>query len=154
MKILVFGLGNELLSDDGAGIIAIRRLKEEYNGIADIVECALSGMALLEYFVGYEKAIIIDAIHTGRRPAGTIHQYVPEDLGEVYAPSPHYSGLPELMALAAQLKLDFPKDIKIFALEAADPYTIGGGLTEPVKQSLDKLISLVKEELGRWERAV
>lgn len=153
MKILVLGLGNELLADDGAGLQVIRRLQAEYDGIAELVECNMAGLALLEYFIGFDKAIIVDAIHTKRQPPGTIYQYLPEDLGEVYAPSPHYSGLPELMALAKQLELDFPLDIKIFALEVADPYTIGGGLTEPVKNSLDSLILLVKHQLEIWEKA-
>jgi hydrogenase maturation protease len=153
MKILVLGLGNELLSDDGAGLIAIRKLKEEYDGQAELVECNLAGLALLDYFLGFDKAIVLDAIHTKRQPPGTIYQYRPEDLGEVYAPSPHYSGLPEMMALASQLELDFPRDIKIFALEVADPYTIGGSLTEPVRNALRALINMVKNQLEVWEKA-
>jgi len=74
MKALVLGLGNELLADDGVGLLAVRKLKEEYTGQAEIVECTLSGLALLEYFIGFEKAIVVDAIQTGRFPAGTIRQ--------------------------------------------------------------------------------
>ena len=53
MKTLVLGLGNELLSDDGVGILAVRRLKETYKGQADIVETSLHGLALLDLFIGH-----------------------------------------------------------------------------------------------------
>jgi hydrogenase maturation protease len=153
MKILVLGLGNELLSDDGVGILATRMLKECYKGNAEIVESSLSGLSLLELFVGYDKAIVIDAVHTKSKPAGTIYEIAPEDIGAVYAPSPHYTGLPELLSLAKQLELEFPREIKIIAMEVADPYTIGGGLTEQVNKSIGELINKINLILDKWEGA-
>jgi hydrogenase maturation protease len=151
VKLLVLGLGNELLADDGVGLLIIRELTKEYKGQAELVECTVSGLALLEYFVGFDKAIVVDAIHTGKQPAGTIYELVPADLGEVYAPSPHYTGLPEMIALAKQLELQFPADIKIFAMEIADPYTIGGPLTVSVRGAMEGLIMKIKKQLFDWE---
>lgn len=148
---MVLGLGNELLADDGVGLLIIREFTKEYKGQAELVECTVSGLALLEYFIGFDKAIVVDAIHTGKQPAGTIYELVPSDLGEVYAPSPHYTGLPEMMALAKQLELQFPADIKIFAMEIADPYTIGGPLTESVRGAMEGLIMKIKKQLFDWE---
>jgi len=153
MKALVLGLGNELLADDGIGLLVVRKLKDQYTGQAEIVECTVSGLALLEYFIGFEKAIIVDSVQTGRRPAGSIFELAPSDLGEVIAPSPHYTGLPEMIALARELKLEFPREIKIFAMEIADPYTIGGGLTEHVRNSMEGMILKIKVQLGIWESA-
>lgn len=152
-KTLVLGLGNDLLSDDAVGILAARKLKEECSGQAEVIESNLSGLALLELFVGFDKAIIIDAIQTGKNSPGTIYELKPADLGSVFAPSPHYTGLPELLALAKELELDFPKDIRIFAMEVADPHTIGGGLTGPVAGAFENLIDKVKGQLHDWEMA-
>ncbi|MCS7197085.1 MAG: hydrogenase maturation protease [Candidatus Bipolaricaulota bacterium] len=149
-KILVLGLGNELLSDDAVGILATRVLKERLQERADVVESALSGMALLECLIGYERAIIIDAVKTGKSPPGTIVELSPADLGAVLAPSPHYAGLPELIAAAQALQLDFPKEIQIFAIEVEDPYTIGGELSPAVAHALPKLIQRVEEQVARW----
>ncbi len=154
MKTLVLGLGNELLSDDGLGLLAVRKLKHENCLKADFVESSLSGMALLDLFIGYDRAIIVDAIKTGRKPPGTIYELNPEDLGPVFAPSPHYSGLPELLATAEQLGLDFPGLIKIFAMEADDPYTIGGGLTEPVNKALGELVDKIRLQISGWEKVM
>jgi hydrogenase maturation protease len=151
VKILVLGLGNELLADDAVGLLIIRELTKQYKGQAELVECTVSGLALLEYFIDFEKAIIVDAIHTGKKPAGTIYELIPSDLGEIYAPSPHYTGLPEMMALARQLELQFPEDIKIFAMEIADPYTIGGPLTESVSNAMEGLIMIILKQLSDWE---
>ncbi len=150
MKILILGLGNELLSDDAVGILAARVLKERLRDKAEVVESSLSGMALLDLLIGYERAILIDAVKTGRTPPGTISELSPADLGAVAAPSPHYAGLPELIATAQALNLNFPKEIKIFAIEVEDPYTIGRGLSPTVAQALGKLIPLVERQIAQW----
>ncbi len=150
MKLLVLGLGNELLSDDAVGILAARVLKERLRDKAEVVESSLSGMALLDLLIGYERAILIDAVKTGRTPPGTISELSPADLGAVAAPSPHYAGLPELIATAQALNLNFPKEIKIFAIEVEDPYTIGRGLSPTVAQALGKLIPLVERQIAQW----
>ena len=150
MKILILGLGNELLGDDAVGILAARVLKERLKDKADVVESSLSGMALLDLLVGYERAILIDAVKTGRTPPGTIAELSPADLGAVAAPSPHYAGLPELIATAQALHLDFPKEIKIFAIEVEDPHTIGRWLSPTVAQALGKLIPQVERQVTQW----
>jgi hydrogenase maturation protease len=144
MKTLVLGLGNDLFSDDGVGILAARALKENLIGMADVVESSLSGLALLDILMGYERAIVIDAIRTTLQPPGTISELTPADFDAAYAPSPHYTGLPELLAIADQMDLDFPKDIRIFAVEVMDTHTVGGDLTEPVEKALPLLIERVQ----------
>lgn len=150
VKTLILGLGNELLSDDAVGILAARALRERLKDKADVVESALSGMALLDLFLGYERAIIIDAVKTGQSPPGTIYELTPSDLSTVLAPSPHYAGLPELIAIATALKLDFPKVIKIFAMEVEDPYTIGGKLSSAVAQAFHELVQRVEGQITHW----
>ena len=160
MKILVLGLGNDLLADDAAGILAARGLREIFgpgsakalSPTVDVVESSLSGVALLDLFLGYDKAIIIDAVQTGRAPPGTIHELAPEDLGSIVAPSPHYTGLPELLELAKSLDLHFPGEIAIFAIEVQDPHTIGGALSAPVQAALPDLAARVASKVRGWSK--
>jgi len=147
MKPLVLCLGNDLLGDDGAGIIAAVKLKDDIGERADIVDTSLSGMALLEYFIGYDRAIIVDAIHTGKYPPGTVVDINQSELRSVVAPSPHYAGLPEMLEIARLLGVDFPRDITIFAIEAADPYTIGGEIDDRVRVGIDEAVEKVKARL-------
>ncbi|MGQ9477780.1 MAG: hydrogenase maturation protease [Candidatus Bipolaricaulia bacterium] len=156
MRVLILGLGNELLRDDGLGIYAAQalraelELKPEKRGIElEVLESPLSGPAILDLLIGYDRAIIIDAVRTeGGRP-GEIYELDLDELQLGLKPSPslHYAGLPELWALAEGLGLDFPK-VKIYAVEAGD-LSFGEGLTEAVTKALPELLSLVREEIRR-----
>ncbi len=151
MKTLVLGLGNDILADDAVGILAARALMIDLKGRADVVESSLHGLALLDLFIGYDRAIIIDAIKTGQYEPGIVIELSPEDLGEVKAPSPHYTGLPEMLHIAREMALHFPHQIKIFALEVADPYTIGGKMSLSAQDGILRLQEKVKEQLRHWE---
>ena len=152
MRLLVVGLGNDLLGDDGIGVSAARELSRKVSGLADVIDCNLTGIALLDILVGYDKVIIIDAIRTAKFPPGTIIEMTPEDLRAIPGTSPHYTGLPEVIAIADRLRLDFPDEIKILAVEVAEPLTIGGKLSEPVANALNRLVQYVRVYLQCWEK--
>jgi hydrogenase maturation protease len=160
-RILVLGLGNELLADDAAGVLAARAVAETLRGApvgqratVDVVDSSLSGLALLELFVGHERAIVIDAVQTGRHPVGTVIDIDPRQLGRVIAPSPHYAGLPELFEVATRLGLEFPTETVIFAVEVADPHTIGGPLHPAVSAAVPQLAERCTALLDEWLAAV
>jgi hydrogenase maturation protease len=150
-RTLVLGLGNDLLADDAVGIKAARRLNAELKGRADVCESSLSGIALMEILAGYDRAILIDAVQTGTAPPGTISELSPADLGQVIAPSPHYAGIPEMLALARRLEIAFPQELKIIAVEVADATTIGGAITPAVEAALPEIEKRVREHLAEWE---
>ena len=150
MKILVLGLGNDLLADDGVGLEAARRLRDAMPPDVDVIESPLSGIALLETFIGYDRAVVIDAVKTGSDPVGTLRTWSPKDLDTLLAPSPHYTGLPELLALARALELDYPSEIKIFSMEVEDPCTIGGLFTPAVQNRIGALVDMVQDQVNAW----
>lgn len=149
----MLGLGNDLLADDAVGILAARRLANELSGNVDVVESPLSGVALLEHFLGFERAIVIDAIRTGVHPPGTIVELDPAELDAIPAPSPHYAGFPELVTLARELDLAFPSVVKILAVEVVDLHTIGGGLSPVVEEALPRLVERVKQQVALWSQS-
>jgi hydrogenase maturation protease len=155
MRILVLGLGNDILADDAVGLLAARALLEELADLPGVVveETSLHGMALLDIFLGHQKAILLDAIQTGSHTAGTILELDPTKLGRVISPSPHFAGLPEMMATAEQLSLDFPSEFRILAMEVADARTIGGAMTPEVEAAIPELArraaALVREWMSR-----
>ena len=147
MKTLILGLGNDILADDAVGVLAARALKDELGDAAVVSETAEHGMALLDHLIGYERVILLDAIQTGEHPPGTVIELDPSELSAVYAPSPHYAGLPELLAVARQLELDFPQRFRIFAVEIVDPRTIGGEMTPAVRDAVPELCWRVRQAL-------
>jgi hydrogenase maturation protease len=151
-RTVILGLGNELAGDDAIGLLAARTLHGELDPSVDVVESSASGLALIEVLAGYDRAVVIDAISTGRTPPGTIVEMGLEEVGRVVAPSVHQAGLPELAAVAARLGLRFPGQTRVIAVEVEDPYTLGAGLSEPVAAVRDELVARVRDAVDRWER--
>src|ERR1019366_4478021 len=83
---VVIGLGNVILSDDGLGVHAVRRLRDRCP-LADrveLIEGGTAGLLLLPHLADARRAIIIDAIDTGA-PPGTLVRLPGEDWASTYA---------------------------------------------------------------------
>lgn len=150
MRTLVLGLGNEYAGDDAVGVLAVRALPAELAGDVDVVESAASGLALLEVFAGYDRAVVVDSIRTGRSPAGTIVEAGLVELGPSLASSLHQAGIPELAAVARRLGMGFPDRTRVLAVEVAGPMTFGAPLSEPVAAAIAPLSRRVLEQVTRW----
>ena len=147
---MVLGLGNEFAGDDAVGVLAARALEGQLEGVADVAETAASGLALLEDFDGYDRAIVIDAILTGRYPPGSIIELSLADLGPVAAPSLHQAGMPELAAVARRLGLRFPSQTQVLAVEVASPPYFGAPLSDVVANTIGPIGEHVRAQLKRW----
>ena len=73
MKTLVLGLGNTLLKDDGVAIRIIQSLEPTLasQGI-EARTSNLSGLALIDEILGYERVIVVDAVKSGQHKIGEI----------------------------------------------------------------------------------
>ena len=76
---LIIGLGNPILGDDGIGWVVaediqkkIEESPELFKGEHEFMFLSLGGLSLMEQMVGYSNVVIIDSIHTGTHPNGTI----------------------------------------------------------------------------------
>jgi len=147
-KTIVVGLGNELFGDDAVGLVAVHKMAETASDRADFIATGLHGVALLDLFIGYDKAVIVDAIKTGQYPPGTIIEIDPEELVPNDNPSPHYTGIPELIKLAGELKVDFPREFKIVVMEVANISDMGCDLTEAVAGAMDKFTECIMNQLA------
>lgn len=154
-EILILGLGNEILSDDAIGIIALRHIKNKYlnNEKIDFIESAESGISLLDYIIGYKKVLIIDSIFKENEKPGTIEEINISNMQEThYSPkTPHYIGLPFSIKIAHNLHLNVPQFIKVLAMNVADPYTLKeNNLTPQVKTSLPFFIAIAYAIIEQW----
>ena len=158
MRILVLGLGNELYGDDGVGIEAVRRLREEREsgpeereGEAEItlLECSLSGAALLDVVSGHDALVIIDTIVRENPETGRIHLLDASEIRDVPGPSPHYISVPQTLALGRGLGLSMPGSVKVIGIEAKGIYSLGEGLsaemTRRIPAILDAARSVIRE---------
>ena len=93
MRTLVLGLGNSILGDDGVGIQVAARAREALVGSGvEVDEEHRGGLRLMERLVGYDRAVIVDAIVTGRNPPGTVVRLTTDDMPTLHSSSAHDAG--------------------------------------------------------------
>ena len=148
--ILVLGLGNDILGDDAVGLVAARRLREQCPAGAEVIEAAEGGLGLLDFLEGRSHALLLDAILTGRHPAGTVLEFSHQDFRSTIGPSPHYAGLPEVLRLAECLAIPVPTELCVLSMEVEDPYLLREGLSLAVDQALPGYVERARQILDGW----
>jgi hypothetical protein len=58
--------------------------------------------------------------------------------------TPHFLGVSETLALGRQLGLAMPEQVSIFAIEVADPFTLGTSLTPALQTALPGVVARVR----------
>ena len=149
MKTLVLGLGNAILSDDGVGIKVAQELGQKLDDPhVTVAEASLGGISLLDSIVGYDKVIIIDAIHTQKGKAGQIYRMGPRDFSFAkHLSSPHQINLITALELGKMLDLAMPQEITIFAVEAEDITNFSETCTPEVERAIPEVVKMVLKEL-------
>jgi hydrogenase maturation protease len=150
IEILIVGLGNTILSDDGIGIYVVRRLRAVLaEQQATIIETSMAGLDILDLLIGYDKAIIIDAIQSSGGKVGQIYRLGLESFNSsLHSISPHDIDLITAIKFGKQLKLPVPEEIIIFAIEAADIKTFSEECTVEMLPVIDKCVEMVVHELS------
>jgi hydrogenase maturation protease len=143
MKTLVLGMGNTILTDDGAGIIIARSLKKKKPEL-EVIETSEAGLALLDFIVGYDRLIIVDSIKTGKGKPGELYRM---DMGAL-KPTAHLTSLHGVdmataFELGRQLGYHMPQQVSIYAVEVKDNTSFGEECTEEVGSQ----ISLITEQI-------
>jgi len=147
-KILVAGLGNLLLTDEGVGIHVVRELSKRE--LPDEVELAEIGTAIFELvrlMEGRKKVIIVDAL-LADEPPGTIYKLTPDDLKSgkrKLSTSLHQFGLMEALQSAAQTG-NKPETV-ILGITPKDYQTFSTELSSELRGSLPKIVETILEEL-------
>ena len=150
LRILVLGLGNDILGDDAVGLLAARRLRALLPESVDVIESPGAGLDLLDILEGYDRALLLDAIMTGKHPPGTILEFSGADFRRDDARSPHYAGLPTVIQLAESLGTRFPEHFQILAMEVENPYEVIQGLSTAVELAIPALVERAKTWLHPW----
>jgi hydrogenase maturation protease len=148
--VLVLGIGNTLLGDDGVGIYVARKIKEELNqgDSIDVKEAQIGGLALLDLIAGYRKVIIVDAIITKRERPGTLHKLSLEDLGNVVEPYMlHAIDLKSAIELGRMLGHPITEDIALYAIEIQDNTIFTEGLSREIEAVVPSVIEQIASDL-------
>jgi hydrogenase maturation protease len=153
---LVLGMGNPLLSDDNIGLKAVecaesrlgaRRMrtafKKNYSG----------GIDLLYDLVGYDKAIIVDSLVTGKASPGYCHTFsltTIDDTVQEHCVFAHGISLATVFRIGEQCGYSMPAETVIFAVESSDITTFSEKLTPALEGSVEEIIRKINRSLSRW----
>ncbi|MDN3655240.1 hydrogenase maturation protease [Ferruginibacter paludis] len=147
-RILILGIGNYLMGDEGIGVHVANRLQQQSlpPGV-DVVDGGTGGFHLLGYFEGYETVILVDAT-LDDNPLGTIRLIRPRFAQDFpKAMSTHDIGLKDMVS--ALLLLDKMPVIHLFVVSIESLQQQGIELTAPIEKAVPlvivKIFDLVKK---------
>lgn len=145
-RIVVAGLGNELLQDDGAGVHASRMLAAAPLPGATVVEVGTAVWDLVELLDGVDALIAIDAVQAGRAP-GSVMLLQGEDAHTALCGSgAHGIGLMEMLSLSGSS----PATVVVVGIEPED-ICYGIRLSETVTQALPRVVEAVRLTVAAWQ---
>ncbi|MCF6179293.1 MAG: HyaD/HybD family hydrogenase maturation endopeptidase [Geopsychrobacter sp.] len=151
MKILVMGLGNLVMSDDGLGSRVITELEKRYAPCESItvLDGGTLGLDLLPRLEGIDKLLIIDALQMDAEP-GAIFRLTGDEVPRAFANklSVHQMGLQDLLAVA-ELQGNLPQELVVIGAQSA-LIEMGLELSPPVTAALERVIDAVIRELEDW----
>jgi len=150
--VLILGIGNYLMGDEGVGVHFINQLRTETEpGLADLIDGGTAGFQLMEYLESYPHVIMIDATLDGKL-AGTIQLIKPKFSKDFpSAMSTHEIGLKDLVEGMALLGKLPDIDLFIISIEKVQPLStelspeIEAALPELKRRVLELAVSLQPE---------
>jgi hydrogenase maturation protease len=150
----VLGLGNDTLSDAAAGLHVAQTVLERLDlsrirGI-DVVASCETGLSLLDILQGHLDLILVDAVQTGRIAPGAFHEFDEHRLASLPGMSAHFFGVNEMLVLGRTLGLPMPVRVRIFGIEAQDPFSLGTQLTPAVRRAMPAVVERVTNLALHW----
>jgi hydrogenase maturation protease len=147
--VLVLGLGNLLLEDDGVGLRLLEAIgaADRFGEDVEFVDGGTQGLALLGYLGGRKLAVILDAVGLGEAP-GTVHVLRGAEIEKLrahHSTIAHEGNAIELLAVARLLR-DEPYELVIVGIEP-DHVRTGVGLSDAVSAAVPEGVKLVVQVL-------
>lgn len=162
-RIIIIGLGNPILGDDGVGWQVAETVKTklgEYEGISDQIEVkcfALGGLSLMEQMVGYDQAIIIDAMQNDQSRAGQVYNFSLDELPDHstgHMTAAHDTSLQTALKLGREMGADLPHYVHIVGIEAKQLYEFSEELSPAVATAIPAAVQSVMNRLTEWGSSI
>jgi len=149
--ILVLGIGNLVMSDDGVGVRVVQNLAERYRfpERVELLDGGTLGLDLLPRLEGVTYLMVIDAVETGG-PPGTLVRLTGGDIPVALETkvSPHQMGLKDLLSVAC-LQGFAPDEMVLLGVQPAI-IEMGLELSGEVAGQVPELERQVVSQLDAW----
>lgn len=155
-KILIVGLGNPILGDDGVGWEVAEQVRNQIRLENVDIEClAVGGLRLMEFMIGYDKAIVVDSLTSWDAPVGRISSFKLEDMPDLTAghtTSAHDTSLQTAIDMGRRMGFSLPDEIMVVGIEAHQVYDFSEELTQPVRAAVPLAVERVLDILDTCRR--
>ncbi len=150
-KILILGLGNILLRDEGLGVRAVELFREWYELPPGVEVCdgGSRGLGLLPRLEGVTYLMLVDAAEMNRKP-GTIERLEVRESDQRWdwKLSAHQIDISGLLSAAALMGYRFKKVVAlVMQLKSMAP---GLQMSPAVAAALPRMVRAIAKELARW----
>jgi len=146
--ILILGIGNLLLKDEGVGVHVVDKLKQmSLPDNVEVLDGGTAGLDLVEFIEGRKKVIVIDAVNAGGKP-GTIYRLTEENLDIKPKAISSFHEIDFLDAIyMSEVTNSKPEEIVIIGIEPKD---MSGGieLSAEIEERIPLIINTVLKELN------
>ncbi|MCG8531493.1 MAG: HyaD/HybD family hydrogenase maturation endopeptidase [Desulfovibrionales bacterium] len=147
-KLLVLGIGNTLLTDDGVGVHAAEVLwQEEWPENVTVMEAGTFTQDIYAFFQGYHRLLVLDVIHAEHEP-GTIYELSEDDLvsNKKQRVSIHDIDMLDSLRMCEMRCGTRPK-MEIIGMEPYNIHDWNIGLSEPCQAKFDKFVSHARKRI-------
>lgn len=150
-SILVLGVGNDILTDDGIGPKLCDFLKEKYaDKPIQFEKLNVGGLEILEFIQGYYTVIFIDAIKTVEGEIGEVNLYTPNNFTEtLHLSNLHDTSFLTALELGKSLDFDIPEKMYIITVEIKEDMVFSEYFTEELaikyEAVKEKVVDLINE---------
>jgi len=148
-KVLILGVGNLLLKDDGFGVHLIKELEgTPFPENIQLLEAGTVGHQLIPLFREIDHLIVIDTVEASDSP-GSIFRFSPDDMNfpSEQKVSLHQISLIDVLQMAEMTGAK-PKTV-IISVQPKDISTWGLELSDEVKASIQKVKEIIFKELKK-----
>jgi hydrogenase maturation protease len=147
-KTALVGLGNPAHGDDGIGPVVARQVYNLLRSQADIdlLEHAASGFSLVERLVGYQRAVIVDALTDAQAEVGTVTQVEMKESSSCSFLSFHTAGFHDILTLARMVGLEVPRVIVMYGIAIREPESFSENLSVELAARLPQIVQAVAAE--------
>jgi hydrogenase maturation protease len=112
----------------------------------DLLEHAASGFSLAERLVGYQRAVIIDALIDAQAEVGTVTQVEIQEPSGYSFLSFHTAGFHDILTLARMAGLEVPRAIVVYGIVIREPQTFSENLSAELAARLPQIVKEVAAE--------
>ena len=156
IKILIAGLGNDLLTDDGVGVKIVNELNSIHFGKNVVYKSSyFGGWELLDLIEGYDLVLFIDAVIEKDRKTGSTGFHSLDSFKETLHLSHfHDSDFLTTISFGKMISMKIPEHIFIYSIQIEEDKTFNRELSALLAQRYEDIILEVKNVIIKLQSGI